>query len=607
MRRKTFWLIMFLVALCLSTGGTLLAQAGVRVVVVNEYANVRVVPAIGAEVVDSVDAGTEFIANAHSGDNEWLRIDYYGSEGWIHISPVIILEGNVNDLPVADPRTIPYGGFESPRAGATSATGPAARLTNWLRLRAGPSTGYPVIAEMPYTYAVFLLGRNANNSWFQVNFEGTLGWMASGYLEFIDAVNVNNLPVGGIVADSPPLTGQTATDYISVLMLMRDRLDLAQPSLDHIRAAWTDAALAGRASCAPYPARPSDMHIAPSLLSAYYPVLFPLGTDFNTAMANLRHAIDLFIEVCNQPGLGNPVGTATVQGALGTVNTADGMFASLRGRLNELIPPDREPGANECLLSYNGQFDILPVIQTGVIYMDSFEPDNYATGYCFDVAEGRVLFIQTMQLPESNIVHFMSVSPLDNPTDFVAVGAGANGSSLLTVSPVLITQTGRYLLILTDIGAVYRDVPPNGNFALIASDTTDTAITPGMIYDPETGQVVLSTPETTTGEGGATCPDLTYTCSQLSCEQVCACFLAGNSSLDGDNDSYPCEVECGLMSCNASSPSSSSGVLCPSPAFNCTQLFSCEEAYACLQEGGNLADLDPDNDGIPCEETLCGG
>ncbi len=556
MRRKTFWLIMFLVALCLLAEGTLLAQAGVRVVVVNEYANVRVIPAIGAEVVDSVDAGTEFLANAHSGDNEWLRIDYYGSEGWIHISPIIILEGNVNDLPVADPRTIPYGGFDSPRAGTTSATGPAARLTHWLRLRAGPSTGYPVIAEMPYTSAVFVLGRNASNSWFQVNFDGTLGWMAASYLEFIDAINVNDLPVGGIVADSPPLTGETATDYVSVLMLMRDRLDLAQPSLDHIRAAWTDAALAGRASCAPYPARPSDMHIAPPLLSAYYHILFPLGEDFNTAMANLRHAIDLFIEVCNQPGLGNPVGVATVQGALGTVNTADGLFASLRGRLNELIPPDRVAGENECLLTYNGQFDILPVIQTGVIYMDSFEPDNYATGYCFDVAEGRVLFIQTLQLPESNIVHFMSVSPLDNPTDFIAVGAGNNGSDMLTVSPVLITQTGRYLLILTDIGAVFRDVPPMGNFALIVNDITDTAIMPGLTYNSETGEVVLSTPETTVPESGNDMPD------------------------------------------------DPGGVFCPNPAFNCAQLFSCEEAYACLQEGNT--DLDGDNDGIPCEETLCG-
>jgi hypothetical protein len=47
-------------------------------------------------------------------------------------------------------------------------------------------------------------------------------------------------------------------------------------------------------------------------------------------------------------------------------------------------------------------------------------------------------------------------------------------------------------------------------------------------------------------------------------------------------------------------PTSNGGV-CPSTAFTCPQLFTCQEAYACLA-AGNFS-LDPDNDGIPCEDA----
>jgi hypothetical protein len=47
-------------------------------------------------------------------------------------------------------------------------------------------------------------------------------------------------------------------------------------------------------------------------------------------------------------------------------------------------------------------------------------------------------------------------------------------------------------------------------------------------------------------------------------------------------------------------PTSNVGV-CPSTAFTCSQLFTCQEAYACLAVG-NFS-LDPDGDGIPCEDA----
>ena len=57
--------------------GVITAQSGIRVVVVNEFQNIRVSPALGATVIDTVEAGYVFdTIDARSGDNQWLRIQY---------------------------------------------------------------------------------------------------------------------------------------------------------------------------------------------------------------------------------------------------------------------------------------------------------------------------------------------------------------------------------------------------------------------------------------------------------------------------------------------------------------------------------------------------
>jgi hypothetical protein len=54
----------------------------------------------------------------------------------------------------------------------------------------------------------------------------------------------------------------------------------------------------------------------------------------------------------------------------------------------------------------------------------------------------------------------------------------------------------------------------------------------------------VSVPPTAQSGGGATCPSLSATCSQLTCAQAYACLAAGNGSLDRDKDGVPCESIC---------------------------------------------------------------
>jgi uncharacterized protein YraI len=531
------------------------AQTGVRIVIVNEFANVRTVPAIGASVLGTVSAGYEFTTvTARSGDGEWVRVDWLGTEGWVNLVPSVVLSGDVNALIVADPRSLPYAGIDgTPRAGTSGqTTGPMTGVaTNGVRLRSGPSQGYPTISNIFANQQVIVTGRTASNQWYQVIHEGFIGWAFATFIQLNSPGDINSLlPIDGIAAEGQVTTGTSADDYITLLRLMLARLDLAQVSLDEIRAAWTDAALNGRASCKPYPPTPSNISIAIPLLSAYFDRLDPLQRLFNDAMTNTRLAINLFIEVCNQPGGANPVGSATVQGALDTINLADSQYVRIRTRLLELLPPDRIPGTDECVLSYQGSVEILPLITAGTIYADSHTPGNQITGYCFDALFGESYRFETLQLPGSNLVSFISVSPLNSPTDFIGVAAGTAGVDSTALGPVPIPENGRYLVIVSNLNSATTE-PANGEFAFMLSNLTNSSATPTLVYDETTGTVSATSSVTSVDGGGTTttttttdgtCPDPSFTCDSLfTCEEAFACYNnVPNFSLDGNGDGLPC-------------------------------------------------------------------
>lgn len=541
----------------LIVSGVSSAQSGVRVVVVNEALNVRVAPAIGAEVIATVPAGFVFdVITARSADSEWLRVDFNGNEGWINLTPVSVLSGDIGALPVADPRTIPYGGFESPRAGQSDAQGGiVARATNGVRVRAGPSQAYPTLANVFARQQVQVFGRTANNQWIQVLYEGTLGWSSSLFFEFLGG-SILDLPIDGIVANSPPIAERTFTGFVDTLKLLLARIDLAQPSLDNIRAKWTDSALTGRAACRDYPARPSDYYIPVPLLAQFFNDLDPLQRDFNDAMANLRLAIDLFIEACNQPGTGNPVSQATVIGALGVVNVVDRQFNDLRARLRALIPPEREVGPDECLFIFRNRSEILPVISVGQIVRTRLSFDKRTAGFCFDALAQQNLTLLALVI-SGNTQPLFAVSPFDNPTNFVATGRVSGDPATLTISPILLVTGGRYLLLIGETNEQFAQ----GEIAVAIINTPQTAIIPTLVYDPVTDTVTISQatdviPPAGTGNNvggpglqgsapGVTCPSVTFTCEQLfTCQEAYACLAAGNVSLDPDGNGIPCENLC---------------------------------------------------------------
>lgn len=567
--RLFFRLAALLTLACLSFAVTLaqpVPTGSVQVVVNRDNVNIRLAPALGAELAGSVNAGFVANANGRSPDNQWLRIDYIGQEAWVGVPVISVLSGDINTLPIGDPRTIPYGGFESPRSGTTTATSAVSgRLAlSGLRLRAGPSTAYPVLANPP-RYTVFaILGRTANNVWVQVTFEGTLGWVRTEWVEIQNAASVLDLPIDGVVASAPPASEDTQNNYIATLQLMLDRINLAQTSLDQIRGTWTTVALGQRSACQNFPARPTDINIPNPLLAAFYPTLDPLRIDFNAAMSNVRLAIDLWIEACGQPSPpSGVVGEATVIGALNAVQAADTLFADLRRRITALLP-DISIGADECLFTFQDQFDVLKVITVGQLVRDQLTARNTITGYCLDATVGQAIRIEFLEI-KGNISPLVSLSPFDNPTNFLGVGRNLLDEAVLTVGPIPITINGRFLLIIAD-QQDNRTEALQSDFALLVTNIAgQTIVNPGLGIDPVTGAVLVNPPP------GA---------------------IVGSGNLTGIGDSG-----------QAGAVPTTGATICPSMTYTCAQFISCAEAQACLAAGNFV--LDPDSDGIPCEENLC--
>ncbi len=549
--RKTAFGALLVVLIFLTS--TVTAQ-GAEILVNRDGVNIRLFPAIGAEVIGFVDAGFRAPATGRSPDDEWIRIDFNGEEGWIGF-PVINLFGDINSLPVADPRTIPYGGFESPRAGRTSASSAVSgRLEqSGMRVRAGPTRAYPIMANAPRYTVMPLLGRTPNNAWIQVNFEGTLGWVATQYIEFQDGKSILDLPINGIVADSQIPSSSTEEDYFATLRFLLDRVDLAQPSLDSIRGTWTNIAIGGQSTCGNFPARPTDTNVPNPLYAAFFPQLDPILNLFNDSMANVRLAIDLWLEVCGRPQPERGVvSQATVQGALEAINVADAQFAELRARINALLPSPLEVGPNQCLFTFRSASDVLQLITVGQLITESLDNSRYVAGYCFDANAGESLRFEYLQAT-GNAQVVLSVSPLDNPTNFIATARSSGGQNLLSIAPVVIPFTGRYLLVIGDIN-IERTEPLASNYGVLITNITGVTIFgPGMGIDPLTNQIVLATtstvPNVSTPVPGViptplvaeVCPNLSFTCQQLStCGQATACLQTGNFILDPDGDGIAC-------------------------------------------------------------------
>ncbi len=175
MTRSTRFLVFFmLMSLMLSitvVARPVHSQGATLTAVTNSEANFRTGPDLTYSILRTLPIGTSITLDGRNANTAWLRGVVDGQQGWIFYS-LLDVEGDLLILPViavapapeAPPVEVPEGGL----AGTT---------TNAVNFRAGPGTNHSIIRLLSTGTSVAVVGRNSNNTWFQVIVGDQEGWL----------------------------------------------------------------------------------------------------------------------------------------------------------------------------------------------------------------------------------------------------------------------------------------------------------------------------------------------------------------------------------------------------------------------------------------------
>lgn len=130
-----------------------------------------------------------------------FQIDYYEADG------VAFLDFNIAPAMVTVPPVV------NPTSSATGIVTTTLRLN----VRSEPTTSSNILVKINRNETYPVIGRNADSSWWQINVNGTIGWV---YWRFLDVNDPDLVPIvsttTGSSMNQPPLTGYFATALVTI-------------------------------------------------------------------------------------------------------------------------------------------------------------------------------------------------------------------------------------------------------------------------------------------------------------------------------------------------------------------------------------------------------
>lgn len=133
-----------------------------------------------------------------SGGQHNFMIEYYEANGNAY------LDYSLNKVGV----TVPVTGGNTNPPNPTGATGTV--TVTRLNVRSSPATGGTVLVKINRGETYAIVGRNTDSTWWQINVNGTVGWV---FGRFFTAANTASVPVtsGGATTPPPAATAYTVT------------------------------------------------------------------------------------------------------------------------------------------------------------------------------------------------------------------------------------------------------------------------------------------------------------------------------------------------------------------------------------------------------------
>ena len=148
--------------------------------------NVRSEPNGTAAVITRVNRNEVYPIVARTGDNLWWQISVGGTQGWV--SARFVNAVNTSGVPVA-------GAAQPVPPASTNNTVTTNGNINVV-VRSGPGTQYARVGLLTVDGVATAIGRNSSSTWWQVNFNGLVGWVSAGFTTLVSN-NANGLPVTG--------------------------------------------------------------------------------------------------------------------------------------------------------------------------------------------------------------------------------------------------------------------------------------------------------------------------------------------------------------------------------------------------------------------------
>jgi uncharacterized protein YgiM (DUF1202 family) len=162
-------------------------NTGTTATVTTGRLNVRNAPNTGGTILVKINQGETYPVAGANADKTWWQINVNGTVGWV-FGRYVSIGGNSN-VPV----TNSTAAFAAP-----ASTGYTVTALDAVNIRNAPSTrGSTVLSKLPIRGLAQVVGRNANSSWWQVDYQGVVGWVSARYAQLQPGVSLANIPVTG--------------------------------------------------------------------------------------------------------------------------------------------------------------------------------------------------------------------------------------------------------------------------------------------------------------------------------------------------------------------------------------------------------------------------
>lgn len=149
-------------------GGGTGQPTGVTATVNTSVLNFRSGPSTSATILAKLNKGATYPVTGRTADNVWAQIVVNGTTGWV-MAQYLTFSGDFNSVPVV-------GGQAAPAPQVPQPTGAKGLTQGNLRIRAAPTRYSAQIGLIPWGTTVDIYGKDEGHTWYQVNYNGTIGW-----------------------------------------------------------------------------------------------------------------------------------------------------------------------------------------------------------------------------------------------------------------------------------------------------------------------------------------------------------------------------------------------------------------------------------------------